>query len=79
MGSLKKTGIECPFTWDLDEKLSHSFDEKLEPLITVDDEPLVALMSAIMISYFRSVQKDYEGAISNLDEISKIYQNIDKR
>lgn len=71
--------LECPFTWQLDEKLSLAFDESQEQKIEPDEQPILALMDSIMITYFRTVKHDYDGAKVKIRETSDIWAKINQR
>ena len=78
MNQLARKSLQCPFTWDIDEKLAKDYIEEDQPTIDVDEQPVLAFMNSVMISYIRTIKKDYIGAQNNLQKTNEIWNQLDK-
>ncbi|XP_008203168.1 uncharacterized protein LOC103315534 isoform X2 [Nasonia vitripennis] len=78
MGETHKS-LECPFTWGIDEDLAREFDESQEIVVEVEEQPVLALVNSLSITYFLAVQKSHRDALNKLHESQEIFKQLDKR
>ena len=76
MNSTSKS-LECPFTWQLDESLVRHFDETEDMAVDVGEEPALAFVKSIMLTFFRTKNGDYNAAKIKNGETNEIWNKMD--
>ena len=69
--------LECLFTWQIDESLIRNFDETEELAIDVGEEPVLAFVQSVMLTFFRAKNGDYNAAKIKNVETNKIWNKMD--
>ena len=77
--SQHRKSLECPFTWTLDENLAHNLNEADELYVDVGEEPVLALVNSIMLTYCRAIKGQYSAAKIKNKETEEIWNKLDVR
>ena len=75
--SQHRKSLECPFTWELDENLTRNLDEVDELYVDVGEEPVLALVNSIMLTYCRTIKGEHNAAMIKNQETDEIWNKLD--
>ena len=75
--SENRKSLECPFTWTLDENLALNLDEAAELYVDVDEEPVLALVNSIVLTYCQAIKGEHNAAKIKNKETEEIWNKLD--